>query len=84
MYGYALIKLGQREKGRPCPQEKFLDLKTEKEENRLFFFVPPKRIDGLTEVRKTMTKALHASVASEGIVDNLEKGISKYCWILLV
>lgn len=51
MYGYALIKLGQREKGRPCPQEKFLDLKTEKEENRLFFFVPPKKIDGLTEVR---------------------------------
>jgi len=43
------------------------------------------KIDGLTEVRKINNDtALHASVSSEGIVDNLEKGISKSHWILLV
>lgn len=55
MYGYALIKLGQREKGRPCPQEKFLDLKTEqKEENRKIN--APRKINGLTEVRSKKNK----------------------------
>lgn len=57
MYGYALIKLGQREKGRPCPQEKFLDLKTEAERReQTLLFCAPKKIDGLTEVRTKKKK----------------------------
>ena len=33
------------------PSREVSGSKTEKEENRLFFFVPPQKIDGLTEVR---------------------------------